>query len=198
MRRISNWLRSTMGEERFSSLVYLNIECELTTDLVHEDLQWFSCMQTVDLSAYSCIGVVDYSQFVGCKATLYYLGSKILPNLLTRRPKLVLRKLKIHLVAGASPQTRLRGSNPQSPSVFKGGALRWGGVTVCSPPPHEQKPNSAHGCKCWIKTMFSAPVLSSFKSWNGGVIASGSSTTFLTVICLDMLSNSFPRRFVKR
>ena len=29
MRRTRNWLRSTMGEERFSSLALLNIECSV-------------------------------------------------------------------------------------------------------------------------------------------------------------------------
>jgi hAT family C-terminal dimerisation region len=38
MRRIRNWLRSTMGQERFSSLALLNIECDLTAALVPEDL----------------------------------------------------------------------------------------------------------------------------------------------------------------
>jgi len=38
MRRIRNWLRSTMGQERFSSLALLNIECDLTAELVPEDL----------------------------------------------------------------------------------------------------------------------------------------------------------------
>jgi hypothetical protein len=38
MRRIRNWLRSTMGRERFSSLALLNIECDLTAELVPEDL----------------------------------------------------------------------------------------------------------------------------------------------------------------
>lgn len=38
MRRIRNWLRSNMGQERFSSLALLNIECDLTAALVPEDL----------------------------------------------------------------------------------------------------------------------------------------------------------------
>ena len=38
MRRTRNWLRSTMGEERFSSLTLLNIECDLTAALVPGDL----------------------------------------------------------------------------------------------------------------------------------------------------------------
>lgn len=38
MRRIRNWLRSTMGQERFSSLALLNIESDLTAALVPEDL----------------------------------------------------------------------------------------------------------------------------------------------------------------
>lgn len=38
MRRIRNWLRSTMGQGRFSSLALLNIECDLTAALVPEDI----------------------------------------------------------------------------------------------------------------------------------------------------------------
>jgi len=38
MRRIRNWFRSTMGQERFSSLALLNIESDLTAALVPEDL----------------------------------------------------------------------------------------------------------------------------------------------------------------
>lgn len=38
MRRIRNWLRSTMRQERFSSLALLNIECDLTATLVPADL----------------------------------------------------------------------------------------------------------------------------------------------------------------
>jgi hypothetical protein len=38
MRRIKNWLRSTMGQERFSSLALLNIECDLTAASVPKDL----------------------------------------------------------------------------------------------------------------------------------------------------------------
>jgi Domain of unknown function (DUF4371)/hAT family C-terminal dimerisation region/OTU-like cysteine protease len=38
MRRIRNWLRSTMGQERFSSLALLNIESDLTAALVPEQL----------------------------------------------------------------------------------------------------------------------------------------------------------------
>ena len=38
MRRIRNWLRSTMGQERFSSLALLNIESDLTGALVPEDI----------------------------------------------------------------------------------------------------------------------------------------------------------------
>jgi len=38
IRRIRNWLRSTMGQERFSSLALLNIECDLTAALDPEDL----------------------------------------------------------------------------------------------------------------------------------------------------------------
>lgn len=38
MRRIRNWLRSTMGQERFSSLALLNIESDLTAALNPEDL----------------------------------------------------------------------------------------------------------------------------------------------------------------
>jgi len=38
MRRIRNWLRSTMGQEQFSSLALLNIESDLTVALVPEDI----------------------------------------------------------------------------------------------------------------------------------------------------------------
>ena len=38
MRRIRNWLRSTMGQERFSSLALPNIESDLTGALVPEDI----------------------------------------------------------------------------------------------------------------------------------------------------------------
>jgi len=39
MRRIRNWLRSTIGQERFSSLALLNIESDLTGALlVPEDI----------------------------------------------------------------------------------------------------------------------------------------------------------------
>jgi len=37
MRGIRNWLRSTMGQERFSSLARFNIESDLTGALVPED-----------------------------------------------------------------------------------------------------------------------------------------------------------------
>ena len=44
MRRIRNWLRSTMAEERFSYLALLNIESDLTAALDPEDLvQLYAC-----------------------------------------------------------------------------------------------------------------------------------------------------------
>ena len=38
MRRIRNWLRSTMGQEQFFSFVFLNIENDLTSAFVPEDI----------------------------------------------------------------------------------------------------------------------------------------------------------------
>ena len=38
MRRIRRWLQSTMRQERFSSLALLNIESDLTSALVPEDI----------------------------------------------------------------------------------------------------------------------------------------------------------------
>jgi len=38
MRRIRNWMRSTLEHERFSSLAFLNIESDLAGALVSEDI----------------------------------------------------------------------------------------------------------------------------------------------------------------
>ncbi|KAL1265571.1 hypothetical protein QQF64_003598 [Cirrhinus molitorella] len=38
MRRVRNWMRSTMGQERLSSLSLLHIECDITTELNNEDI----------------------------------------------------------------------------------------------------------------------------------------------------------------